>query len=88
MYYVMRTFAPSLHRKSTDFLIAIYKVESYLDTWQNFNIIVLCLWRVYAAILYILTHTHTIGIQHTLEYYTIIIVAVHYSYKFNMINNY
>ena len=21
MYYVMRTFAPSLHRKSTDFLI-------------------------------------------------------------------
>ena len=23
MYYVMRTFAPSLHRKSTDFLIII-----------------------------------------------------------------
>ena len=25
MYYVMRTFAPSLHRKSTDFLILPYR---------------------------------------------------------------
>ena len=31
MYYVMRTFAPSLHRKSTDFLI---RRENEFAQWQ------------------------------------------------------